>query len=106
MVGNNRKNTIILLSNIFNIGFGYISLFVIIAFTYYYIENYNDNCKNRNKINHIPILILNIAVFISANYPFNQNIDGIASLVYLKYFGANGVFGGIIFSYISIKIYI
>ena len=97
--------TIELITKISNIGFNYISIFVIIAFTFYYIESHN--LRTKLKINHIPIVLLNVALFISINYPYTEKINNATvSLINLKYFGASGVFGALILSYLSIKIYI
>lgn len=96
-------NTIELLGRISNIGFNYISLFVVVAFTYYYIDSINSK-DNELIINHIPITLLNIAIFISINYPFTDSNK--ITLLNLKYFGASGVFGGLLVCYVSIQIYV
>lgn len=101
----NGNNLVKLLSKISNIGFNYISIFVIIAFTFYYIDNRNE--RTDNKINHIPLALLNIAIFLTLNYSFNISGHSVLNTyINLKYFGSEGVFGALITSFITIKIYL
>ena len=99
------EDVVLTILKLSSIGFDYISLFVIITFTYYYMENYNS--KKEEKINHIPIIILNMALFLTVNYaPLSVLKEYSGSVFNTTYLGATGVFGAIIVCAITIKIYI
>lgn len=56
------QGTIEALNEISELGYNYISLFVIISFTFYYFKEYNEN-EAHDSINHLPITLLNVAIF-------------------------------------------
>lgn len=87
------------------IGFSYTSIFVIIAFTYYYLQDYNSHSPKN--VNEIQLILINISIFLMINLQFEYMIERYTiDVISMEYLGAKGIFSSLLISFISMRIYL
>lgn len=83
-----------------SIGFDYVAIFVVFTFTYYFFQFYNS--KNGKNVNVVPVIILNLSLFLTSTF----SSDVLSNDINSEFMSSKGVFGALVISYFYSKVYI
>lgn len=100
------ENTINLLGKITGVGTSYISLYVVVATSYYTLDYYNKN--KGEDYQPIPAILLAIISFVILNpsvAAFNEAGEPLSNVLNISFYGSKGIFGALLIAIITVEVY-